>query len=76
MNVTSIGHAMLAVPEREDQRLMRLRHFIDVGRIETEAVGQPDQPQIFGREDTHRALDPAAAQHIANELFQWAGFVS
>ena len=56
---------MLAVPEREDQRLVRLDHLIDVGRIETELVGQPDQPQVFGREKSHGALNPAAAQHIA-----------
>ena len=67
---------MLAVPEREDRRLRRLDNLIDVGRIEREPVGQPYQPQIFGREKPHSALDPAAAQHIANELFQRAGFVS
>ena len=67
---------MLAVPEREDQRLVRLDHLVDVGRIVAEPVGQPDQPQVFGREKPHSALDPAAAQQIANKLLQRAGFVS
>jgi hypothetical protein len=67
---------MLAVPECQDRRLHRLDQFIDVGRIVTELVGQPDQPQILGGEKPHSTLDPAAAQHIANELFQRAGFVS
>ena len=49
---------------------------VDVGRVIAEAVGPPDQPQIFGREKSHSALDPAAAQHIAKKLFQRAGFVS
>src|ERR1700730_17922477 len=56
---------MLAVPEREDQRLVRLDHLIDVGGLEAEFVGQPDQPQPLGRENTHSALNPAAAQRIA-----------
>src|SRR6266403_5258386 len=59
-------HEMLAVPKREDRRLLRLDDFIDVWRIEAEFVGQPDQPQELGREKPHSALDPAAAQHIAN----------
>ena len=67
---------MLAVPERQDRRLHRLDQFVDIGRIVTELVGQPDQPQILGREETHSMLNPAAAQQIANELFQRAGFVS
>jgi hypothetical protein len=52
---------MLTVPECEDRRQMRL----DVGGIETEFIGQPDQPQEFAREKTHSTLNPAAAQHIA-----------
>ncbi len=56
---------MLAMPECEDRRQLRLDDLIDVGRIEAESVGQPDQPQELGREKTHSALDPAAAQHIA-----------
>ncbi len=59
-------HEMLAVPESKDHRLLRLDPFIDVRGIETEFIGQPDQPQILGREKTHSALNPAAAQHIAN----------
>ena len=59
-------HEMLTVPECEDRRLLRLDDFIDFGRIETEFVGPPDQPQVLGREETRRALKPAAAQHIAN----------
>ena len=47
-------------------RLLRLDPFIDIRGIETEFIGQPDQPQILGREKTHSALNPAAAQHIAN----------
>ena len=69
-------HEMLAVPERENRRHLRLDDVVDVGRIEAECVGQPDQPQVFGREETHGALDPAAAQHITEQLFQRAGFVS
>ncbi len=69
-------HEMLAVPERENRRHLRLDDSVDAGRIETEFVGQPDQPQILGREETHSALKPAAAQHITEQLFQRAGFVS
>jgi len=58
-------HEMLAVPEREDRRLLGLDPFVDVGRFEAEPVGQPDQPQKFGREKPHSALHPAAAQRIA-----------
>jgi hypothetical protein len=57
---------MLAMPEREDQRLMRLGPFIDIGRLKREFGGQPDQPQVLGREETHSTLYPPAAQHIAN----------
>ncbi len=42
-------HEMLAVPEREDRRNLRLDEPIDVGRIETEFVGAPDQPQERSR---------------------------
>jgi hypothetical protein len=49
---------------------------IDFGRIETEPVGQPDQPQKFGREKTHSTLEPAAAQHIADQFLQRASFAS
>ena len=59
-------HEMLAVPEREDHRLLRLDQFIDISRIVAESVGQPDQPQILGSEKSHSALHPAAAQQIAN----------
>src|SRR5271169_3397667 len=67
---------MLAVPECEDRGHLRLDDLIDVGRIETEPVGEPDQPQELGREKPHSALKPAAAQHIADQFFQRAGFVS
>ena len=69
-------HEMLAVPEREDHRHVRLDLLIDVGGLEAEAVGQPDQPQIFGRKHAERALNPAAAQQIAKQSFQRDGFVS
>ena len=57
-------------------RLVRLGPLIDIGRIEAELVGQPDQPQIFGRKHTQRALNPGAAQQIAKESFQLEDFVS
>ena len=69
-------HEMLAVPEREDRRHLRLDDVIDVGRVVAEAVGQPDQPQIFGSKHTQRSLNPVAAQQIAKESFQREGFVS
>ena len=59
-------HEMLAMPECQDRRSLRLNDLIDVGWIEAEFIGQPDQPQEFGREETHSALKPAAAQQIAN----------
>jgi hypothetical protein len=66
---------MLAVPEREDQRLMRLGPFIDVGRFERECVGAPDQPQIFRDEEADGLLEPAGAQQAAKQFFQ-RGFTS
>ena len=69
-------HEMLAVPERENRRLLRLDQLIDVGRIETEPVGAPDQPQELGREKPRSALNPAAAQRIAKQSFQRPGFAS
>ena len=56
---------MLAMPECQDHRLLRFDDVIDVGWIEAEFVGQPDQPQELGREKTRSALHPAAAQRIA-----------
>ena len=56
---------MLAVPEREDQRLVRFGPLIDVGRIEGEFVGAPDQPQIFRDEEANGLLEPAGAQQTA-----------
>ena len=56
---------MLAMPEREDQRLMRFSSFVNVGRIEAEFVGQPDQPQIFRDEEPNGQLKPAGAQQNA-----------
>src|SRR5206468_10233778 len=70
------SHQMLAVPEREDRRHLRLDDVIDVGRQVAEAIGQPDQPQILGREYTQRALNPGAAQQIAKVSFQREDFVS
>jgi hypothetical protein len=58
-------HEMLAMPECQNHRPLRFNDLIDVGGIESEFVGQPDQPQELGREKTHSALDPAAAQQIA-----------
>ena len=69
-------HEMLAVPEREDRRHLRFDDVVDVGRRVAEAVGQPDQPQIFGRKHAEHALDPAAAQQIAKESFQLEDFAS
>jgi len=65
---------MLAVPERENHGLRRLDPFIGICRMEAEFVRQPDQPQVLGREKPDSALEPAAAQHIANWLFQLAAF--
>jgi hypothetical protein len=56
---------MQAMPERQNHRLLRLDQFIDAGGIETEFVGQPDQPQKLRREKAHSTLNPSAAQHIA-----------
>ena len=56
---------MLAVPEREDQRLVWLGPLIDVGRIEAEFVGAPDQSQIFRDEEANGQLEPAGAQQAA-----------
>src|SRR5262249_27340583 len=67
---------MLAVPEREDARQLRLDPLIDVGWVDDEMIGVPDQPQIFGREETHSTLKPAAAQRIAKQLLQRPGFVA
>ena len=67
---------MLAMPEHEDRRQFRFDDIIDVGRIVAEAVGQPDQPQIFGRKHAQHALNPLAAQQIAKESFQREDFAS
>src|SRR5579883_3398431 len=67
---------MLAVPEHEDRGLARLDHVVDMGRVEDERVGSPDQPKIFGREKPHSTLKPAAAQNIAKQLLQWSDFAS
>ena len=69
-------HEMLSVPERQDHRHLRLDDGIDVGGIEAEPVGQPDQPQEFSRQKPDRPLKPAGAQHIAKQFFQRAGFAS
>ena len=69
-------HEMLAVPERENRRLLRLDQVIDVGRVEAERVGPPHQPQEFGREKPGSALHPAAAQRVAKQSFQRPGFAS
>ena len=67
---------MLAVPEREDQRLVRLGALIDIGGIEAEFVGAPDQPQILRDEEADGQLEPAGAQQTAEQFFQRAGFTS
>ena len=56
---------MLAMPECQNRRPLRLDDLIDVGRIESEFIGQPDQPQELGRKKSRSALHPAAAQRIA-----------
>src|SRR5436305_11120992 len=70
------GQKMLAMPEREDQRLVRLGPFVDVGRIEAEFVGAPDQPQISRDQRADRQLEPAGAQQHAQQFFQRAGFAA
>jgi hypothetical protein len=67
---------MLAVPEGEDRRYPRLDAAVDVGRIEREFVGPPDQTQPFGRQETDGTLNEAASQRIAKQSFQRAGFGS
>ena len=44
---------------------MRLGPLIDVGGIEAERVGAPDQPQIFRDEEANGQLEPAGAQQAA-----------
>jgi hypothetical protein len=56
---------MLAMPECQDRRSLRLNELIDVGWIEAKFVGPPNQPQELGREKTRSALHRAAAQRIA-----------
>jgi hypothetical protein len=67
---------VLAMPEREDRRHFWLDLVIDVGRLVAEAVGQPDQPQILGREHTQHALNESAPQQIAKDTFQLDYFAS
>ena len=70
---------MLAVPEREDRRHLRLDGLVErilAARLVSEAVGAKHQPQPFGREKAHSPLKPAAAQRIAKQLFQRGGFGS
>ena len=69
-------HEMLAVPEREDRRHLRLDALVDIGRVVAEAVGQPDQPQKFSRKHTQRALNRGAAQPIAKETLQRLDFLT
>src|SRR5215212_8229661 len=68
------GQKMLAVPERQDHGLRWLHHVIHMCRIEAEFIGAPYQAQVLGREKTNRALDVTAAQQIAKQFFQRAGF--
>jgi hypothetical protein len=70
------SHEMLAMPEREYRRLLRFDASINVSRVDSEFVRAPDQPEILGGENPNSALDAAAAQQIANQLFQLAGFAS
>jgi hypothetical protein len=69
-------HKMLAMPECQDRRSLRFDDVIDVGWIEAKFIGQPHQPQELGRDKTRSALHPGAAQRIAKQLFQRAGFAS
>jgi len=52
-------HEMLAVPERDDNRHVRLDVLVDIRRIEGEAVCPPYKPQKFGRSDARSTLHPA-----------------
>lgn len=67
---------MLAVPEGEDRRHLRLDDVVDIRRIIGEAVGEPNQAQVLGREKPNGALEPAATQHITDEMFQVESFAS
>src|SRR5262249_37643502 len=67
---------MLAVPEGKYRRYLRFDPLVNVGRIERELIGPPDQTQIFGRQKPDGTLKPAASQRIAKQSFQRAGFGS
>jgi hypothetical protein len=69
-------HEVLPVPERQNDWHLRLDDFIDIGRIETELVGQPDQPQEFSRQKSGDMLKPVRSQHVAKHFFQRVGFAS
>ena len=62
---TSIEGATNGPRADESARLAWLDHVIDIGRVVDKRVGFPDQPQIFGCEEPHSTLEPAAAQNIA-----------
>ena len=65
---------MLAVPERENRRHLRLDDVVDVGGLIGEAIGQPHQPEVLGCEKPDSVLQPAAAQRITKQMFQVTGF--
>ena len=69
-------HEMLAVPERQDERHVRLDDLVDVDGLEGEAVGPPDQAQIGGRQHTNGALQPGRAQELTGSGSQRAGFAA
>ena len=39
--------------------------FVDIGRIEDELIGAPDQPQVFRDDEADGQLEPAGAQQNA-----------
>ena len=55
-------HEMLAVPHRHDDRQLGRDALVDIGRLDHEAVGLPDQPKIFGRQHADRLLKRARAR--------------
>ncbi len=69
-------HEMLSVPEREDDRHLRLDNVVNILGIIAEPVGQPNQPKKARSQKPCELLKPAGAQQIAKQFFQWAGFVS
>ena len=69
-------HEMLAVPEGEDHRNLRLDDLVDIRRIERERVGAPHQPQERGGDEARGALKPVGARQMTYNSLQCAGFES